>query len=266
MTQNPYAGADMQQGFYPEPDRTSIAAVLSLVCSLVCCIPGLGVLGTVLGVFGLIGIGRSNGRVGGKGLAIAGIIIGLLVSALWIGIVFGGMNVGRMMMTKLFPAGGQIITHIENDEFDQARAMLVGNVSQASDEQLIAFREAYMAKVGGYVSSPTTFGELFEGYRQLGQIMQQYQGRNGAIPIPATFDGGPAMIALVVPQSGNRGPAPGTLMPIEDVEVIAPDGTTFSISGFMAAFPMPAAAPAVQPAESPTEQSPAEESVPAGAP
>ena len=85
--QNPYANDGMSGGYdeYAGPERTSALAVLSLILSLACCIPGLGLLGAGLGVGALIGISGSRGRVGGKGLAVAGIIVGILVSVAWVG-------------------------------------------------------------------------------------------------------------------------------------------------------------------------------------
>ncbi len=71
-----------------EPRRTSVMAILSLVCGLVCVVPGIGVLATIFGITSLVGINRSRGRVGGTGLAITGIVLGLLFSMIWIGILY----------------------------------------------------------------------------------------------------------------------------------------------------------------------------------
>lgn len=57
--------------------KTSGLAVASLVCSLICCIPPLPLIGLLLGVGGVISIGNNPARKG-KGLAIAGIILGLV--------------------------------------------------------------------------------------------------------------------------------------------------------------------------------------------
>lgn len=57
--------------------RTSILAIVSLVCSLVCCVPLLPTLGALLGIGGLVAISR-NPMLRGSGLAITGIVLGLL--------------------------------------------------------------------------------------------------------------------------------------------------------------------------------------------
>jgi hypothetical protein len=70
-------------GGYPpqQPSRGNGPAIASLVCGLFSCIPVLGSLLAI--VFGFVGI-RKAGQpgVGGKGMAIAGIILGVV----WIGI------------------------------------------------------------------------------------------------------------------------------------------------------------------------------------
>lgn len=80
----------------PQPVGTSGLAIASLVCSLFgwLCIIG-GILGIILGVLALGQI-RQSGQ-GGRGLAIAGIVIGGIVTALVIfagilGAVFGGTS------------------------------------------------------------------------------------------------------------------------------------------------------------------------------
>ncbi|OMC14715.1 DUF4190 domain-containing protein [Mycobacterium sp. SP-6446] len=85
-------------GYQPPPPAvgTNGLAITSLVCSLFgwLCIIG-GILGIILGVLALGQI-RQSGQ-GGRGLAIAGIVIGGIVTALVIfagilGAVFGGAS------------------------------------------------------------------------------------------------------------------------------------------------------------------------------
>jgi hypothetical protein len=78
-----------QQAYGYGPPRTNGLAIASLCCS----IGGFVVFGvpSILGViFGFVGrsqIKRSNGAQKGDGLALAGIIIGLVVSAFWLLVV-----------------------------------------------------------------------------------------------------------------------------------------------------------------------------------
>jgi hypothetical protein len=59
--------------------KTSGLAVASLVCGLLGCLGVTAIVGLVLGIIGLRQINRSEGRLGGRGLAIAGIVISALM-------------------------------------------------------------------------------------------------------------------------------------------------------------------------------------------
>jgi uncharacterized protein DUF4190 len=82
------------------PQKTNGLSVASLVLSLVGVIPcfwGLqvpGLLGVIFGVIGRRQIARSNGTQKGKGLALAGLVIGIVLlaicAALWAYIAFSG--------------------------------------------------------------------------------------------------------------------------------------------------------------------------------
>jgi hypothetical protein len=73
--------ADDDRGPPPGPQQTSGKAVTSLVCGLLSfCLPLVlpNLLAVILGFMGLADIRRSRGRVGGSGLAITGIVTGIL--------------------------------------------------------------------------------------------------------------------------------------------------------------------------------------------
>ncbi len=95
------------------PQRTSILAILSLVCSLICLIPGTGVLAAIFGISALVGIRGSRGRVGGTGLAIAGLIVGLLFTMVWIGIVVGMNALMQEFTGKLVAPMNQAIISMD---------------------------------------------------------------------------------------------------------------------------------------------------------
>lgn len=258
MDQNPYSGGGYGAEIYAEPERTSIAAVLSLISSLICCIPGLPVLGVVLGAFGLIGIGRSNGRVGGRGLAIAGIVLGLLFTAGQLGIALGGRSIVKMFLNQIAVNGSEVLLDVQGGDFAGARSKVAGNLSTASDETLIAFREAYKAEMGEFVSTPQTLGELINGYATAGHLMQNYQGRNDLIPVPAKFTNDEGLIILVIDQTGRTPPAAGMKVPMVDLIVVSSAGTEYKLSDFAqgvpAPVPAPEAAPETAPGSAPEEE------------
>lgn len=66
----------------PQPRGTNGAAVASLVCGLALCIPFItGLAAAVLGIFGIRK--SSDPRYGGRGMAIAGLLLGILSLAGW---------------------------------------------------------------------------------------------------------------------------------------------------------------------------------------
>jgi uncharacterized protein DUF4190 len=81
------------QGYsLPAMTKTSGAAVCSLVCGLVMCIPGLtGLVAVITGIIGIAETGKP--AVKGRGMAIAGLILGILSLVGW-----GGIGVGAYMM------------------------------------------------------------------------------------------------------------------------------------------------------------------------
>ena len=99
----PPAGYPLQQGFVPPgfqpppfagPQKTSAAAIASLVTGIlgVCPLPLIGSLpAIILGIVGLRSTGQPN--VKGRGLAIAGLILGVLSLLAWGGgaVRFGGL-------------------------------------------------------------------------------------------------------------------------------------------------------------------------------
>lgn len=239
MTDNPYAGDFGQsEGIYDGPPRTSALAVTSLVLSLICCIPGLGVLGAGLGVGALIGIGGSNGRVGGRGLAVAGIIIGALVSLAWVGVVLSAQQVMGQASQVLYGTTHSMMTEIEAGDYNAARGRMVGTAANATDEQFDAFRDAYRSAYGSFREIPTGWMEIFAAYAEVGQQIQNYQGTQNLIPIPASFDSGRVLMLAVVAQQG--GPAQGSVIPFEDLWVVLPDGTELRL---LSAGPAPTPAP-----------------------
>jgi hypothetical protein len=88
-------------GMMMPPPRTSAAAVISLVLGILFCIPGIASLGAML--FGIVGIrATSSPQVRGRGIAITGLIFGLLGVLFWGACAAGG---GYYWNTYYKPAG-----------------------------------------------------------------------------------------------------------------------------------------------------------------
>ena len=75
--QFPQPGQPGQQfGGYPQKAKTNGLAIAALVCSFFC-----GILGIILGIVAINQINKTN--EGGKGLAIAGIVLGAVGMLFW---------------------------------------------------------------------------------------------------------------------------------------------------------------------------------------
>lgn len=206
------------------PERTSVMAILSLVCSLICCIPGLGAIGALFGVGGLIGIKSSNGRVGGTGLAITGIILGMLATLLWI--------VGVIAMSQAMALPGQMVKGplepIAARDVAEFRAYLDPQFgATVSDAEIVSFMDAVDDKMGALVGPPESLMALMGAFMEVGEIYQQIQPPGqpqpqNVIPWPVEFDGGWAVVSI------EFGPDPtGVTLKgvVISIGVITKDGT-----------------------------------------
>lgn len=237
---NPYAnfgssGADFDA---PVAARTSILAITALVLGILCFIPGLGILALLLGGAAIILISRSQGRLTGLGLAVAGCVLGLVSTVVTLFLVVGAMGamktVNAAMLQMLVPTQRALVA-MENKDYKAARAEFSPTLAGlVTDEQMATFADEYQAKLGKFKASPQTFMDYMRGWMALGQQMgannpnmQQQNGQNG-MPIPAEFDKGWALILVEFPpgfrpnpQAAGSGTAPFT---IENLAIMQVDG------------------------------------------
>lgn len=228
MSQNPYA---QTADFAPPPEsRTSVLAILSLVCSLICIVPGLGLLGAILGISALFSISRSQGAVRGNGMAVTGVVVGLLVSVLWIGLGIGAAQLSQMFGKNFVGPVGSMVTAIEAGDYKTARQSFDPRLNAAvTDEQIKAFADAYQAELGHYRAMPKTLVEMIGAYGNIGPRLQNYQGGapGGAMPLPATFEKGDTLILIMMPQGPGARPHPGPsvwIPQLTNVGVLTPAG------------------------------------------
>ena len=234
---NPFAQNNLDVGAVVE-ERTSVLAIVALVLSLICIIPGFGVLGAILAVIALIMIGGSNGRLGGRGLAIAALIIGLLVSTVWIG-GFLVIQQGMTAFTKMFTGNvGTLLGAAEKGDYTTARAQLDPSVANSiTDADFKRFVDGYSANLGKYKKTPQGMFELFGAYANVGPAMQGMHGQanQGLIPITVEFDNGWAVVVIQINQAGNPGPA-GMPAPL-NVEVMTTSNQSWKLYDPQAANP-----------------------------
>ncbi len=205
MTNDPYASsADFNEHYADAgPPRTSVLAILSLVCSLICFIPGLSAIGSLLGVFALLGISASKGRVKGTGLAIAGIAVGVVVSLIWFGIAIAAQKGASQYISF-----GQVISDVDAGSYDAARGQLVNAARPlATDERLAAFKAEYEADAGSIQGWPSGFVQVFQDFMSLGKAGQQPDNSRipygDPIPLPGRFDNGVRIVWVILDQGGQ---------------------------------------------------------------
>ena len=235
MSENPYAaqmtgtsdfGSEMPVG----PSKTSTLAIVAFVVALIsivgCCVPGLPAIGALLGVFAIIKIGKSNGRLTGNGFAIAALVIGLLMSVIQT-VAWVAMNGAAAQSSQL----NAPVDAIEADDFATARAQFRTIPAEArTDQVMIDFKAAYTADVGSFQSSPDSLFALMGAYAGNGQVLQQMQQPswpypNQTIPWPATFANGEGFV-LYIPDEGAAGTS-GVTMPLSNLGVAAPSGNIY---------------------------------------
>ncbi len=204
--------------------RTSVMAVIGFILALLgfvplCCIPvigpGVAVAGGLLCIISLIMIVGSSGRLRGRGLAVAGIVLSTL------GLLAGGIvTVGVMKLPGVLTPYGDAMTAIEAQDSNALSNVLsasaMGSIDQA---RLKEFRDEYHAALGkfvaikqqGVVDSFKEWGLVANSGNDPGQFMQRYQNHMPCF-MGAEFEKGSATVFVFVDGNANRGGGGGKYM------------------------------------------------------
>jgi len=148
----------------PQP-TTSKLAIASLVLGLVFCLPGAAAVGLVLGIAGLVSIGRSEGRKVGGGYATAGIIISSLVLLGWAG--FGYLfYMGMQYVDAPATIAAEYLGKVESGDFASARSRLTPEAATLADDARL---KAIQARLQERFGRPTVgkFDWSFDAYEKL---------------------------------------------------------------------------------------------------
>lgn len=208
----------------PQP-RTSVLAVTSLVLQVLCCIPGIGAIGALVGVGAIFGISKSDGRVRGMGLAVAGVVLGLISTLIWIVTVTFVASMFKSMSDY-----SQIIVAVEADDSQTVRTWVTN--ANLTDEQITAFGDALQAEHGSYVGAPTSIAGILGGY---GEVERSGVSVNRAIndaqavafnpfPVVVEFDSGFALLMVTPDTTGPQVPN-SNLPTVENIAYVASDGS-----------------------------------------
>src|SRR5678815_5107834 len=110
--QQPYGGA-------PQAAKSNGMAITSLIMGILSCIPGVGLLAIL---FGLLGMGKAKDpRVGGKGLAVVGLLLGVLGTVGW---AYGAYKINQgwhLLKGMAEPAAG-FFQGVADGDFSKAKS------------------------------------------------------------------------------------------------------------------------------------------------
>ena len=233
MSQNPYAAYNTNE---PMPEaRTSMLAILSLVCSLICCIPGLSILGTLLGAVAILRISGSNGRRKGTGLAIAGIVIGLFISVCYIG-GYAALSTG---IKQMMGVGAVVTENIDSTDAAALRKKLPADVAdRLPDAQWQAFRSQIDAEIGTPLeplpNNPFSYmSQLMTAFSEHGQASGNGPRRRGSqsadLP-PVPLKGPKGVGVMLIELDGDPLPdTDGNLSILRQVTVYTGSGKTIKL-------------------------------------
>lgn len=234
MSENPYAGYPSERRRddfgLDEPQRMSILAVLSLICAVVCCIPGLGILAFVFGALALAGISKSQGRVTGKPLAGIGMALGLIATVIWMAIAIGVAQGYKWYTTQVVGGTSQMMETVSDADIAGLRLhLLEPATTELTDEDIAAFAAVVRRDFGDFVGAPTGWSEMGEGFKAAygGGGMRGGGGNNQepAIPVAVHFSSGATVVHVVIDEDSF-----GTSkLRVEDLFIILKSGKALTL-------------------------------------
>lgn len=120
MSQIPPMSAPPPAYLPPPPRQSNVLAIISLITGILSCLPGMSVLAVALGIAGLLKSNKPN--VGGKGMAIAGLILGVVGLAWTVGFVFVAIKGGQLYIAgrPAREAAQQFATDVGQNNADAA--------------------------------------------------------------------------------------------------------------------------------------------------
>jgi hypothetical protein len=232
--------------------RISKMAITSLVLALICCIPPLPSLAVAFGAGALIRIRGANGRLSGTVLAIFGVVLGLIFSAIQIAVIIGAVQIYRNVDRFVSQPARLIVADVAKNDPTNLRALL-DPASKVTDAQITDWFARVNTELGAFK------GETARGDAAMAiQDASQRAAELGSFPLPApvqfTFEKGDAGLVFFLPspevvvQTMFFGKDPRSL--VTDIALVTPDGKVIRLRG----SPLTAPAPAPQ---LPSSESPA---------
>ena len=148
--------------------KTSGLAIASLVCSLIVCCPLTTLIGPFLGLAAVFTIGSNPARKG-KGIAMAGIIIGITVTVGW-GMLTVWAHENINVPVQEGPV--EVMSAGFSGDISGFRMGLMGEAANGSDEEIQAFVDSLRSRYGEFVSCEMDEVELNSNPPSFDDLMQ----------------------------------------------------------------------------------------------
>ena len=218
FTDQPYAPETITES---RLSKSSLSSLIVSIISIVCCPIG-SVVGFLALLLGIVGLMRTSAvGVHGRGLAITGIVLGLIGMVIGTGLVIGFTQAVGMFVE---PAEESIVT-LDAGDTQAFRATLSASLDQnITDEQISAFAQSLRDDYGALVTAPSSVWEYIGLAAQGGPDMQSGQSQ-GWIPVAAEFDGGIVVFLFEPPANPS-----GMGLQFDDIGYIRQDGAILWLS------------------------------------
>lgn len=168
---NPYAGGFDDRGNPAPPPKTGKLAVASLTCSLILCCPLATVVGPILGLLHFA-VAAGKPWIRGGGLAIAGIVLGIVFSGFWI---WGGwQTVNAFRELAKLPSDAMLA--LSADDLPAFREAAQGiTADEADDRSVELFAAEIEDRFGTFVEASFDFTQTPPPGRSSQEFVMPYR-------------------------------------------------------------------------------------------
>ena len=153
-------------------------ATASLICSLILCCPIVTLVGVILGIVALMRIRGS--AMSGRGLAWAGIIIGILTTTLTTLFMIIAVNVGLGVLEQTPESVTTAIKAGITGDIEKFRMEFTHEAVAASDDEITSFLETISTRYGVFDKAVIDMATMQAG--------QQPSGDEPELPIQLVFE------------------------------------------------------------------------------
>jgi hypothetical protein len=186
-----------------------ILGIISLVC---CCVPFIGVLtGPLAALFGGLAL-RQHEPSGGKGIAIGGLVTGLLGTLAGIVVLLGGLAIiQQISVVASRPA--QAILAAQDGDVKPMQSAVVPSKDAITEDEIRAFSQRVTDKLGRFKSLDTGIVSIGMGTARFQEVDEALAKKLAAVTpavgFRAEFDNGRAVFLILMPAgSGATGQLP----------------------------------------------------------